>query len=483
MKNDMKNDIAVLLVEDNEGHAQLVQRALARGGGSYDVQWVQSMRNALAALISTRVDIVLSDLTLPDSQGVDTVAALRNQQRHLPLVVLTSLSDDAVAMAALDHGAQDYLVKDGMTPENLHRTIRYAIQRQNNLIEIERLLTELRLAQSQLEKKNRRLAKLCRTAHRFVDNVSHEFRTPLTVIKEYGSLLRDGLLGDVNDEQQRFLDVLNDRSDDLNRMVDDMLDVSKLGAGILGICRCNCQLRNIVRRLQPGLARKAVLKNIDFQIDIDQDIPPVYADPEKVGRVIINLVVNAFKFCGEPGMVRLSASQPATGKQVKISVSDNGVGIRPDDLRKIFRRFKQLETGVRASTKGFGLGLSIARIGRSKFWQDASPQRSGKRQHLFLHPPAGGTTLCDPPFSQRAETAAASSAANLPTHRGRRRGDGARRSRRTGSLPGEHFAARRPVVSRRSRLANCAGVHRDRPRKVCPPHEATPWKMPAGIDR
>jgi signal transduction histidine kinase len=360
MKDAMKNEIAVLLVEADDGHARLVQSALAHGG-HYTVHRAPSLREALAALVSTPIDVVVADPALPDGRGVGAVAALRNQRRDLPLVVLTSLMDDAAATAALDHGAQDCLPIDGLTPDNLRRAIRHAMQRQSNLIDTERLLAELQLAQLQLEKKNHSLARLCRTAHRFVDNVSHEFRTPLTVIKEYGSLLRDGLLGEVNDEQRHFLDVLNDRSDDLNRMVDDMLDISKLGAGILGICRCNCQLRDILRRLQPGLERKALLKRIDFRVDVDKDLAFVYADPEKVGRVITNLVVNAFKFCGEPGVVRLSASQPAPGKQVRISVSDNGVGIRPEDMRKLFRRFKQVGSKGRAGAKGFGLGLNIAR--------------------------------------------------------------------------------------------------------------------------
>lgn len=88
-----------------------------------------------------------------------------------------------------------------------------------------------------LEKKNRRLARLYKTAHRFVDNVSHEFRTPLTVVNEYVSLLRDGIIGSLNDEQNRMLDVVADRAGDLNCMVDDMLDISRLQAGMLSVWR------------------------------------------------------------------------------------------------------------------------------------------------------------------------------------------------------------------------------------------------------
>ena len=147
-----------------------------------------------------------------------------------------------------------------MTPDGLACSIRYAVHRQRSVSENERLVKDLQESREQLEKKNRRVSKLYRTVHRFVDNVSHEFRTPLTVVKEYVSLMREGLLGPLNDEQRRFLDVVNDRADDLNHMVDDMLDVSKLEAGILTIYRMNARLSDIVKHVRVGLERRAASK-------------------------------------------------------------------------------------------------------------------------------------------------------------------------------------------------------------------------------
>jgi signal transduction histidine kinase len=160
-----------------------------------------------------------------------------------------------------------------------------------------------------LETKYQRLARLYRTAHQFVDNVSHEFRTPLTVIKEYVSLIREGIVGPVSDEQSKMLHVVEDRADDLNTMVDDMLDVSKLESGLLGVYRQECDIAQVLRHVRPALERKAVVKGVELQWDIEPGLPSIYCDPEKAGRVLINLSINAIKFCGQPGHVRISCAR------------------------------------------------------------------------------------------------------------------------------------------------------------------------------
>jgi hypothetical protein len=222
----------ILLIEDNAGDADLVRIAMKKVGDAFALHHEATLADGLERLAHEGADLALVALTLPDAQGLTAVTRVRSQCPDLPLVVLTSLANDRIAIQALDRGAQDYLVKGEVTPEVLQRTIRYAIQRQRDYAEIHRLLRKVQASRELLKKKNRRLGRLCKTAHRFVDNVSHEFRTPLTVIKEYVSLLGEGLLGEISEEQRRFLDTISDRADDLNNMVDDMLDVSRLEPGV-----------------------------------------------------------------------------------------------------------------------------------------------------------------------------------------------------------------------------------------------------------
>ncbi|MBC8354327.1 MAG: response regulator [Planctomycetes bacterium] len=355
------NRIRVLLLEDDPLDAELVKRAIHDADMQMELHSVTRVAEATEALASQHFELVLSDLSLPDSDGSETIARLRQAAAEVPIVVLTSVDDRDLDVELLDVGAQDYIPKDRVTGDILGRAIRHAIQRQEQLVETQRLLCEVKDARDLLESKNSKLEKLYNQAHEFVDNVSHEFRTPLTVIKEYASLVCDGLAGEVTEEQTRMLNIVEDRADDLNTMVDDMLDSSKLGSGLLGAWRKPCNVSEILRHVKSTLSRKARVKGVQLLYELDPDLPELYCDAEKVGRVITNLAVNAIKFCGDPGTVRIMVSTTLDNPDVIFKVEDNGPGIDESSLQQIFERFQQLGTTSRGSCKGFGLGLAIAK--------------------------------------------------------------------------------------------------------------------------
>ena len=354
--------IRVLLVEDQDDDAELTRLAFSASSKTrYVLQRSRSLDEAAAALEQDEFDLVLLDLGLQTTSGLDTLVELRRFAPSLPIVVLSGDDDDDTMLAALDAGAQDYLPKSSVSRDALKRAVRHAIQRQQSQAEIRELLERLQRSQRDLERKNRRLEELYETANRFVDNVSHEFRTPLTVIREYTSLMRDGIGGTVSPQHRHFLDVVTDRTDDLAHMVDDMLDISKLEAGLLGIRRKECHLADVVHYVRTGLERKAAIKRLSLDIDLDPALPSVFCDPEKVGRILVNLVVNAVKFTPEEGRIEVSAGYDPQTNDVCVSIADNGPGIEPRQLQAIFERFRQLGAPTRSTSKGFGLGLSIAR--------------------------------------------------------------------------------------------------------------------------
>ncbi|MEO6710927.1 MAG: hybrid sensor histidine kinase/response regulator, partial [Planctomycetota bacterium] len=247
----------------------------------------------------------------------------------------------------------DIIRGDAMTALEAAGTIQDITERKLVEAEVER-------AQLQLTQQNQRLVELTKQAHRFVDDVSHEFRTPLTVIKEFGSIITDGLAGPITAEQGQYLGIMDNAVLDLNQLVEDFLDSSKLRAGRLRVDRRPQRIDEIFARIRPGLQRKALSRSITVVENIEAELPLVFADEEKVRRVIMNLATNAVKFSPEGSKIELWARRAPEGG-VEIGVTDQGRGLTSGDLKQLFERFRQLPNANVSSVKGFGLGLNIAR--------------------------------------------------------------------------------------------------------------------------
>jgi len=308
----------------------------------------------------------LLDLAAPDCQGAETVAALRRRQPDLPVVVIASAMTDEIARQLREQGQQDYAIKDTMLTERhggeiLAIAIQSAIHSQQASVEIQRLYRHGQRQRELLQQKNQRLGKLYAVAQKVVENVSHEFRAPLTVIKEYVSLIHEGLLGVVTPEQTRYLEVIGDRAEDLNRMVDDMLELTKLDAGMLTVRRAECSVFEALRPSIPPLTRKAAIKGVALEVHIEDSLPAIYCDVDKFRHAVCNLVVNAIKFCNDQGRVQIRIWHHVEAREVVVEVSDDAAGIRDKDLARIFHRFTQVDVGPNNHERGFGLGLSIAR--------------------------------------------------------------------------------------------------------------------------
>jgi phosphoserine phosphatase RsbU/P len=181
----------ILLIEDNLGDADLVKLRLVESKSDVLVNCVPRLSDALACLDVETPALVLLDLNLPDSHGAETFRRIMQKAPNVPVVILSGQDDEALAVKAVHHGVQDYLVKSDITSKQLERAIRYAVERQG-------LLHSLDIARKQqLEFKNR-----------FLSHVSHELRTPLTCIHQYVTLILDGLSGPITPDQMDHLKIV-----------------------------------------------------------------------------------------------------------------------------------------------------------------------------------------------------------------------------------------------------------------------------------
>ena len=283
------------------------------------------------------------------------------QAPDVPVVILSGQEDESLAMKAIHQGVQDYLIKSDMTSRNLERSMRYAIERQG-------LLRSLEISRKQqIEFKNR-----------FLSHVSHELRTPLTCIHQYVSLLFDGLAGPVAPEQRDHLQTVLKSVNQLHAMIRDLLEATRAESGKLRVeprCFALVELAQQAVAMMRPLAQE---KQISVELVTSVRMPLVYADPDRILEVLINLIDNALKFTPAGGTVTVKAHALETDPEFAyVSVADTGCGITPEALPLIFERLYQDPDSVDGSRTGLGLGLFIAKelvtLHRSRLWVASQP--------------------------------------------------------------------------------------------------------------
>jgi signal transduction histidine kinase len=311
--------VRTLLVEDNPGDARLLRALLPDG---FDLVHVERLADAIPA--ARDADVVLLDLSLPDSHGLETFRRLHAAVPDVPVLVLTGLDDDEGAVRAVREGAQDWLVKGQVETELLGRALRYAIERN-------------RLA--------RRLEELDRMRALFLSVVSHDLKSPAASILAGIDLLLGGAL---DARQRRALELMRRNALRQTRLVDDLLDVAVIEAGAMTLHAHDVDLAALVAQSAEELGPMAAERGVSIRVE--SGVTPVLrADPDRLAQAVGNLVTNAVKFAASLVVVR---AEPG-----RVVVEDDGPGLPPALVDHLFDRFVRGE-GERA---GSGLGLSIVR--------------------------------------------------------------------------------------------------------------------------
>jgi signal transduction histidine kinase/DNA-binding response OmpR family regulator len=517
----MENDVQILLVEDNPGDAQLVRQWL-REAGRLPGELIVADRVAKAReiLASTSIDVILLDLGLPDSQGVDTVFQIYLAAPGIPIIVLTGLDDQSVALEALKAGAQDYLIKGRLDGALLARAIRYGIERKRLEADRERLRERLEAEHERLrfladagivlaasldfEETLASVAKLAvefladycvidiveedgeirrlqvahsdpemaevadqllrfpldrsrphlvsaalddhearvvreitdevlrsvaqneehlqilrklnpvsyiavpllardrllgtllfvSCSHRYSDGemrlaeelarraalavddarlyrraqdvirardevlriVSHDLRNPLSTISMSAEILMDENVNFNEEQKLRQLRIVLRSAERMNRLIGDLLDVSRIEAGQLSLDEAYHSPERLVTEAVDLHQAQATAKALTITSEVQADLPPVLADRDRVLQVLANLIGNSIKFTPEGGAITVSAEP--SGDAVLFAVRDTGPGIPPDQLANLFRPFWQ---GRRGGRDGAGLGLAVSK--------------------------------------------------------------------------------------------------------------------------
>jgi PAS domain S-box-containing protein len=217
---------------------------------------------------------------------------------------------------------------------------------------------ELKSANRELDLRNREVERATQMKSKFLANMSHELRTPLNAIVGFSDLLADGIPGDLNPKQKRFVNHIREASTHLLQLINDILDLSKIEAGQLEL-RCeDFQIKDALPEVLTTIRPLAMAKNIQIKQDLEKDLI-VYADRVRFKQILYNLLSNAVKFTPSAGRIAIDCRED--GNSVCISVADTGVGIRAEDQAVIFEEFRQVEGPAGTTQEGTGLGLAITR--------------------------------------------------------------------------------------------------------------------------
>ncbi len=210
----------------------------------------------------------------------------------------------------------------------------------------------------ELEESRESLLKMYGIKSEFLNTVSHELRTPLTIIKEGVGVVADGITGDLNEKQKRFLGLAMDNIDRLSRMINDFLDLSKLEGKKMKFRLIKGSLNELIDKVARSYEPLIKKNGIKFNKKLDPFLPLIMFDPDRITQVLYNMITNAIKFT-EKGSVTVGSKRE--GKYVKITVEDTGRGIEKKDMSRLFEKFEQINPEDGSKNKGTGLGLAITK--------------------------------------------------------------------------------------------------------------------------
>jgi signal transduction histidine kinase len=356
---------ARLLVVDDEESLRITTAAIFENEG-YIVDTASSGDEAIDLMNKSDYDLVLTDLHM---EGGDGLSVLNQVRRHAPLtisVVLTGFASVESAIAALQEGAYDYLVKP-CDIESMKHTIRRGVEHRRLMLAEQKARADLKELNLDLEKRieertaelqllNAELAEANRAKDVFLATLSHELRTPLTPVVGWIKLLRSGTLDEKSVEQA--LDAIERNAWLQSRLIDDLLDTSRIATGKLHFEPKPTDLNVAVKAAVDTVRASAAARNIDFSITLWPSSLIVMGEPVRLQQIAWNLVSNAIKFTDPAGKVNVTTQ--LDGKQAVLTVVDTGVGIEPEFLPHVFDRFRQADGSTSRRHGGLGLGLAIA---------------------------------------------------------------------------------------------------------------------------
>lgn len=370
----------ILIVDDTPENLQILSATLSERG--YKVRGVVKGQMALRAAKSAPPDLILLDIRMPEMDGYEVCAKLKADPKtcEIPVIFISALDEVLDKIKAFAVGGVDYITKPFQVAEVLARV--------EHQLTIRRLSHQLREQNQQLQQEIQERLKAEKAAEaasqaksEFLANMSHELRTPLNAILGFTQVMSRDL--QLSTEQREYLRIINRSGEHLLDLINDVLDLSKIEAGLSTVYKSSFDLYRLLDSLEEMLQIKAEQKNLQIIFNVSASVPHyIKTDPKKLRVCLINLLGNAIKFTENGTVVlRVSAGLDSEKRDIEkftnnlctsfseqsvfphilhFEVEDTGPGIAPAEMADLFDAFVQTETGQKFA-EGTGLGLAITR--------------------------------------------------------------------------------------------------------------------------
>ncbi len=362
--------LTILYVEDEEDSFKQFSQFLSRYCGT-----LLAARNGAEGLELYRTqlpDIVITDIQMPIMDGLTMAQKIRDTGPSVPIIAITAFEQIDHLKRAFDTGIDKYVSKpvDIVVLTNSLIDCAHNLRVERQLYESEERFKQLYEEQNrlnlQLAESNRRLMEALYIKSDFLTNMNHEFHTPLNSVIGFSEVLQRQEFGAINQKQQEYVSYIISSGKRLLTLIDGVLDLSSVESGTMELLLVKCSLAETLTASLAMLEGNALKGGVDLTLALAPEAEvTIMADQTKLKQILHNLISNAIKFTLPGGKVcvnaRITGGQGAHENCIEISVKDTGIGIRENDIPKLFQPFTQLEPAFSKKYNGTGLGLALTK--------------------------------------------------------------------------------------------------------------------------